>query len=372
MGQGISAELLWAALVSGLLAFPFVFRQLKTLPALFVILVKLGFAAIYFGYYDGTWYLTDDWDYLERSQDLLDRYTLWELLTTEDGIRELFIQAQGHHTLYYVWNIAAQLLFGNHYYAPVFLNITLTFVGGFFFYQIVLFADFGKAYARLALMFFLLHWDLLAWSSFFNLKDILVMTMTTMGLYALCRILFAFRWRDLVLFCVVLVLFFWIRFYVAFFMLAVAGMWYFLKIKSWRKWPMLFAIAAGMVYLLPDQSLVHDLDFTQFITGLVRFPITPQPWSITPVYGFLFLPSIMHWLLILPALYGGILLWRRSPVASLLLLYALVLWSFYAAFPGLQGPRHRVQITFVIAWMQFHFLWLLIRSTVRQARYSPT
>lgn len=370
MGPGISAELLWAALISGLLAFPFVFRQLGMLPTLFAIAVKLLIAVIYFGYYGETWYFTDDWDYLERSQGLLDRYTLWELVSSEDGISELFIQAQGHHTLYYVWNVAAQLLFGSYYYAPVFLNITLTFVGGYFFHKLLLLAGFGKSYARLALLFFLLHWDLLAWSSFFNLKDILVMTMTAIGLYALCRVLFDFRWRYLLLFCAVLVLFFWIRFYVAFFMLAVAGMWYFLKIKSLRKWPMLLAIAAGMLYLLPDQSLVQELNFSQFITGLVRFPITPQPWSITPVYSFLFLPSIMHWLLIVPAIYGGWLLWRRSPVAAILLLYAMVLWSFYAAFPGLQGPRHRVQIAFVIAWMQFHFLWLLIRNTMQQSRHS--
>lgn len=56
--------------------------------------------------------------------------------------------------------------------------------------------------------------------------------------------------------------------------------------------------------------------------------------------------------------------WQFNTKARILLLYLLIVIGFYGIFPELQGPRHRVQVVFIIAWMQFDFLWyLLVRIT---------
>src|SRR5581483_1368055 len=93
--------------------------------------------------------------------------------------------SEGYHVLYTWWNLLAQHLFGQHYYSSVFLNVLSTFVSGFVFVRILRLLNFPTAYQRGALIFFLLHWDVLVWSSFVNLKDILVMTLTVGASYFL-------------------------------------------------------------------------------------------------------------------------------------------------------------------------------------------
>ena len=43
-------------------------------------------------------------------------------------------------------------------------------------------------------------------------------------------------------------------------------------------------------------------------------------------------------------------------LSALVVLYLLAVCVFYAMFPDSQGPRQRLQVTFAIAWMQFHAL----------------
>jgi hypothetical protein len=34
--------------------------------------------------------------------------------------------------------------------------------------------------------------------------------------------------------------------------------------------------------------------------------------------------------------------------------------ALYLVSPEIEGPRHRVQIAFILIWMQFNFLWTII------------
>ena len=43
-------------------------------------------------------------------------------------------------------------------------------------------------------------------------------------------------------------------------------------------------------------------------------------------------------------------------------------WALYSLAPEVQGPRRRVQALFILAWLQFHFLWILAAATA--ARWS--
>jgi hypothetical protein len=134
----------------------------------------------------------------------------------------------------------------------------------------------------------------------------------------------------------------------------------------WRAWP----------YFGRHSDL---LQWERLAIGAARFAVTPLPWSIEDSYSFLLLPSILHLVLAVPATLGAWCLWRQCPGARLPLLYAAVVLGFYAVAEDLQGPRHRVQIGFVVTWVQFHGVWtaarlLLARSNpaaVRLANSAP-
>ena len=90
--------------------------------------------------------------------------------------------------------------------------------------------------------------------------------------------------------------------------------------------------------------------------------LTPQPWSVSPEYGFLLLPSMLHLLMLVPAVVGAMILWRDSPMLRLPIVYAVLVLVLFAAFPGQQGPRYRHQVVFVLVWAQFTFIWQLLRA----------
>jgi len=107
---------------------------------------------------------------------------------------------------------------------------------------------------------------------------------------------------------------------------------------------------------------LNELVFT--LSGIVHIILTPRPWGISPEYSFLTIAAVLHWLFLLPTVIGGGMLWRQSKEAALLIIYCLVLIVLYGSYAELQGPRHRLQLVFIIAWMQFHFFWHII-STYR-------
>ena len=54
-------------------------------------------------------------------------------------------------------------------------------------------------------------------------------------------------------------------------------------------------------------------------------------------------------------------------VSRLFLIYAALIIVSYAVTEELLGPRHRFQLTFILAWMQFHFLWQMRPAKSQQA-----
>lgn len=95
-------------------------------------------------------------------------------------------------------------------------------------------------------------------------------------------------------------------------------------------------------------------DMVNPVLGLVRFALTPVPFNTSSEYGFLDLPALFHWVMF-PAVLLGI--WQvarmRSPFARFLLAYVAVFTALYAVYGELQGPRHRVQLDFAWATLQF-------------------
>lgn len=391
MGQGLTGDLLLAAFAVWLLSVWILCRDLPRALAVPVATLKMALPVFYFAYlYDGTWTFKDDWTYFYIGTMLLQAgYHPITIFFSREGIFHLAVLSGGQHVLYYWYNLLAQYLFGTHYYAPVFLNVGLTCITGAFLYRIARIAGLKRSYAQGLLLFFLLHWDILAWSSLANLKDILVLTLTAGAHYFMVRLLLV-RERPLIkgfnagFLLAFLFAMLFIRYYLPVLITCALGVWSVLKMRGW--WKLVIPTLAGGVVLFVMKTrmrlprrLVGSLSFSPGViaAGFIHFWLTPQPWSISPSYSFLFLPSILHWLMFIPALIGGYRLWKQYPVATYLLIYLIVASLFYAVVEELQGPRSRVQLVFIIAWAQYHFLYLLYQTVMQQlersarARYAP-
>lgn len=370
MAEGLTVDLLIAAMWCGLFGF-LVARRVLPLPlALSVVFAKVMIPVVYFAwFFDGTWTFLDDTAYLDQGREMLQLgYTPLTALAGMKGIRQMMSLSHGVHFLYGWWNLLAQYLFGVHYYSAILLNVVVTFICGLFSIHLLRELKFDEQYQRWFMLFFLLHWDVLAWSSFTNLKDVVVMMLTCASLLLLVKFFARPRLLTLVLCGLVLFIFSWIRFYLPFLILIVAGLWVFSQWHNRRKYFLIPVILVTFYLIFPWRS--SELAFVQpagFIGGILRFPLTPRFWNVEANYSFLSFPAIMHWMLFLPMFSAGFHLWRAYPLARLPLMYLAVFFAFYSVVPEVQDPRHRVQITFLLAWLQFHFLWTIVKGS---AEYS--
>lgn len=366
MTEGLTTDLFMAALAVGAVGFVLIVRRLSPVIALLVSVIKAAIPLTYFAlFFDGSWTFLDDVTYQAHGETLRLDYGPLSALLQEEGRAKLIQLSDGRHILYAWWNLFAQSILGDNYYAAVFLNVLLTFFTGAVLFRLLGELGFSRSYQRGALVFFLLHWDVLAWSSLVNLKDVLVMALIVPTIYFLIRLRIRFGLLPLLGAATGLFVLTWIRYYIPFFLISAFVVWVLLEGQF--RWKYLSAALAGTAFLmLPlDWSALEYVRPEQIMLGLMRAPLTPQPWSIENEYSFLLLPSILHWLLFLPMVIGAIALWARAAGARFVLVFVVLMMLFYALVPELQGPRHRVQLTFAIAWMQFHFFWLITVIALR-------
>lgn len=363
MAEGLTASLILTALCIGIIGFWIACRDLPYQIALFVSGIKILISVVYFAFfYNGTWNIVDDFTYFYQGNFLLNAgFNPITALTTSKGVTILIFLSEGQHFLYGWWNLLSIYLFGSHYYAPVFMNILLTFISGFFFDKILLNLDFSRQYRKIFLIFFLLHWDVLAWSSFINLKDNLVMTLTSIALYFIIKFIKKPRIHEFTGLVLVIYVFYWIRFYIPLLLLGAIGLWMLISWKNLKKYLVLSIL---LIIIYSYYSLLADhtkyLIFSSIFQNIIQFSLTPQPWSIGKAYTFLLFPSIFHWCFIIPAIISFFIIWRHYSKARIFLIYLLFIILFYAATPILQGPRERFQIVPILAWLQFHFVWILL------------
>jgi hypothetical protein len=178
-------------------------------------------------------------------------------------------------------------------------------------------------------------------------------------------------------FAAVAAFFYWIRFYVPFVMLASSCVWMLSQWQDNRKYLVVPAALAGCQFVLPLlYQWQYMLDFSTAYSGMLRFALTPRPWGIEECYSFLLVPSLLHWIFCVPGLIGAWMLWQKSPVARLYLIHVAFVFLSYSVTKELLGPRQRLQVSFIIAWAQFHFLWELRPQehfqTLRQPRIQRT
>jgi hypothetical protein len=275
----------------------------------------------------------------------------------------------GEHVLYTWWNLVVMWFCGAEYYVPVIANVVFTFCAAHLLAEMAKELQFPAGYSRLLQVFYLLHWDTIAWSSLVNIKDVLVQLMTIAFFYFAIRVLRRREKGSLAICGILFLAFLRLRFYVPFVIGAATAAWVFLQWRDFRKYPLL---AGGLVlglWLLPAKArpFWESISYFDAAYGMFRFMLTPRPWEIVVSHSFLFLPSTMHWVMILPAMAGGVMLWQDSRTARLVLLYSAVLIFLYGMAEEIQGSRQRCQLSYVFAWMQMHFLWRWIHTPAHRS-----
>lgn len=339
-----------------------------------VAAVKGGLFLTYFGYvFNGTYTFYDDWAYLSYGKQLLrDGVGILNLFHHYDFVRSTVKSA---NLFYYVYNASAMALFGPGYFAPVALNVLLTFIAAG---MLTRAAELGLGMRRrtsVGLFAFLaLAPSVLAWSTVANLKDILVATGTAGMVYAIALIE-ARRFKRALLVAGVWGLVLGVtRFYVPLLAGAAFGA-ALLASPHGRRNPWLwFGAAVALVIAMHGlghgsiAGALHELRarLGNPVKGIVRFIATPIPFHTQPEYAFLNLPQTAFWALLPLQFYGLVALWRHGTLTSrFIVLYCALLTVLYGAFPTLQGPRHRVQIDGLIAVCQYVGILALLRRRFR-------
>ncbi|HTV53516.1 MAG TPA: hypothetical protein VMI06_01215 [Terriglobia bacterium] len=340
------------------------FLRISLASALALGLVKASIPFLYFGYFSNSaWHLMDDIKYYEMGRLLLSKDSNPFLIFFSGGGREqLFSVAGGMHILYYWWNLLALYVFGPYYSSPVFLNVAATFVSAAFMAAMARGIGCSETYAKYLAVFFLLQWDLLAWSSVVNLKDTLVILLTVAAMYFGMQAARQRQLRCLALLAIPLYAVLWIRFYVPMLLLLALLLWAALTLRGWKRISLILFSAAGGLALLHMTSavpIVKEYLRGDWIYGVVRFTFTPLPWSISPAYSFLTIPTILHDVMVVPAIIAGVVLARRNVWFRFVALYCLVVILFYGHVPIRQGPRERFQVCWILAWGEFECFWQL-------------
>jgi len=379
MNVGLTAELLLATVAIFLFALALSSRVLSFPMAMTVSLIKVILPFLYFSFFfNKEWVLIDGVRYFLAGQNLLSEgYTPLSVFD-EEALFYSMSAGGGQHILYDWYNLIAQWLFGESYASPVFMNVGTTFISALLLYRLAEQFRFPRAYCTGLFVFFLLHWELLSWSTVANLKDTVVLLLTIGTVYAAVRLAAERKLRHGLLLLFQLFLFYWLRFYVPLLMM-VAIMIYMFIANSGRRRLYMVAMAVVVVGGYGAAMGVGEIMAgvgrlslgTGMLAGTVKVMVIPRPWSLDIEYTFLLFAAILHWVFFIPAVAGAVLLWRSTPGYRPILIYLMVALLFYGAFEELQGARQRVQVLFVYAWAQYHFLWVLFQRLRRAALEAP-
>jgi hypothetical protein len=363
VAEGLTSDLMFEAGLVAIAAFLIAWHDLPIILALPVVLIRLGISTVYFAeYFDGSWCMQDDIKYFNDAAGFLDAgWTPLSAILLPEGYDGLRGAAGGHHILYHWWNILAMYLFGTHYYSAVMLNILLTFVTGFLLHRITKLLGFSQSYCIGLQVLFLLHWDVITWSSFINLKDCLVQTLTVAAFYCILRFCQLRDWFSVVGFLLILQLFYWLRFYLPALILMATVLWALWQWKDSRKFILVPIVCAGTYFaLLGAGDATGLMSIRAWAYGMCVITLTPLPWTlIDDIYEFMMPAAAFHTLFLLPAAYGTWQLWKSNRTARLFIVYMLIVLSFYAMTEDIRGSRQRTQLSFIFAWVQFQFLWSL-------------
>ena len=376
------AELAWPTafiLVAGfMLAFVFTRRLLLSYV---MAVLKAGLFLLYFGWvFDGSYTFDDDWRYLHIGQELAANGI--GLMNLAGNYHYIVSTVAGSNVAYYVYNAIAVEVFGSGYYAPVAVNIVLTFLAaGLLMKAARAGLDMGRRASIGLFAFLALSPDILAWSTIPNFKDTLVATATAAAVYAVALVDKHRIGRAALVAIAAAFILAVTRLYVPLMLGVAFGITLFLSPRGRRNpWLWLLAAVALVVVLrhMGHGSLVDAVHSVRSkmdnpVKGVVRFLVTPIPFHTTPGYGFMDLPQMIYWALLPLMFYGMHCVWRKATISSrFIVIYFGLMILLYGSFTTLQGARHRVQIDGLVVIFQYYGILALLRQRFRRrVRAAP-
>jgi hypothetical protein len=365
-------EIIWPTLAIFIVLLYICFYVTKNLVLAFIIaFAKAGFFLLYFGwFFDGTYTYLDDWTYLERGIIIYNSgINVFEFFSNI----EYFISiGESQHFVYYIYNAIAINFFGYGYYSPIVLNIIATAIIAALGSKIAVSENIiNHNYMAALFTYIMVHPDITAWSTLVNGKDILVLLIHVMLLYAISVYFRGLRRRALTIIAVSVTILFFLRFYVPIMFAAAFLLSFLVRLRGLQRWQLAFlsiviiVSAVSVVGISPLLSALDSLreNFVNPAVGLIRFLLTPIPFNTEPAFAFLNIPAIIHWLL-LPTFFIGIfkVAAMNTQYSTFIVVYTLIFIALYAVYGELQGPRHRVQLDYVIALFQFVGVFSLFKA----------
>lgn len=340
-----------------------------------VAAVKAGLFLLYFGFlFDGTYTFLDDWRYLDIGAELAANHVgLMNIISHYDYIVST---VTGSNVAYYVYNATAIEVFGSGYYAPVTINVVLTFLAAGLLMKAArtgLDMDHRTGIGLFALL--ALSPDILVWSTIPNFKDTLVATATAAAVYAVSLVDKHRIWRAIWVAIAAAFVLAITRLYVPLMLGVAFGITLFLSPRG-RRNPWLWLLAAAalveVIRVVGHGSLVGALQTLRSrmdnpAIGVVRFLVTPIPFHTSPGYGFMDIPQMIYWALLPLMFYGIYSIWRKATISSrFIVIYFGLMLLLYGSFTTLQGARHRVQIDGLVVMFQYYGILALLRQRFRQ------
>jgi hypothetical protein len=322
----------------------------------------------------------DSW-YRESNRILAEGHTpLSLLLEGFDPIRSIMSTSD---PFYWWWTTLWISIIENKVYSPLLANVFVTVIGSVIVVALVGRLGYSYKYQQLFLVFTLLHWDILTWSSILNHKDPIVATITVSGIYLIIVALQTTNSRillgSIISLSAVLLIVSTIRWYVPGLFLSALSMWLFIEFvvsdDKIRLSPP-HIVGAGIIgvvsvaFLISWANVTQRIDLGYLLIGFFRYTLGPTPGGTVSAYTFLNPSAVFHWLFAPVAFLGAVSLLTKR-FERLIIIYGLILVSLLSGVPAAAGPRFRFQFVFFIALFQFQGLWFLITRKYRMEIRIP-
>jgi len=337
--------------------------------ALGLMFIKVTIVVVYFcGFADGAWfYGGDDTGIFERGMQLASTgrspITIWTHHHTA-----YLARSRDSLILIYLHNYLAIYFMGAYYYAPILLNVLLTSVTVACLAKVIRNICDDPRYVTYFVIFASLHWSVLAWSSFLNLKGPTVTCLLSIALLAITNMP-----RNMVANCMALLATLYlmtkVRFYFPAFVLG--GLAIERLSIVWGNFPsykVVLLLISGVIVVayIVDSEIVLFFKMSNFIRfpyEFLHFILQPMPWRITEPASYLFLPSILHWIMFVPTIIGGLMIWRIHRTGRVIVGIVVAGAMFYGLVSAIASTRHRMPFDIVIIVMQYHFIWHVFVTT---------
>ena len=370
------SAILLTALIIFLSCFWFgklIFKNNPIVP-FFIALIKTGFFLIYYLLFlNPDFYSIDSYNYMNTAIRVINKFEsnldfFIELLS----FQLMNVYGLGHY-IYNAFVSAVLIIFNTELaLAPIGVNIVLSVLSAYYFCKSLLLLEMKEKYVSWFFLLFVLHWEVLTWTTITLLKDNFIAFLTIALFYLIIVFLKKrFKWYHLLALIYTVGGLMFSRFYIVPFVGICLIIYNYLRIFSNRKTARtLITLVLTPLFLLISLSLIWEQfgDYFKFLFdfndnplyGTIRFFLTPIPFNVSDSRSYLVIPSLINWILIPFTLAGIYRCYGLGGIFRLLILYYFLILFFYGAYSPhgeATGPRHKIQLLFI--YILFQMLGLI-------------